>query len=321
MFPNAEIDGGKVIVLFPKVETLNKRQIMDELDINGIRVFREIVESGSFTAAADRLGMAAPMVSKHIARLERKLGARLLNRSSRSMSLTEAGKDFFAQGRQALDILDAAVASVAQASGPPRGELKISAPVWCANPGFARLLADFRQEYPEIRLDLHLDNHMVDLVADGFDLALRATDEPSSALIARRLCKVKFHLVATPALVKKLDAGKKDEPVTTAMILPNYVQLERFHLPVQTGSAPLKLDAIMKCGDTTLSYHCVLAGMGAAFLPEWLVDDDLASGRLQLVAGNEPGFTGNLYAVYASRRQMPPKLRCFIDFLITRLGD
>ncbi|MES2037178.1 MAG: LysR family transcriptional regulator [Pseudomonadota bacterium] len=294
---------------------------MDELDISGIRVFREIVESGSFTAAADRLGMAAPMVSKHIARLERKLGARLLNRSSRSMSLTEAGKDFFAQGRQALDILDAAVASLAQESGPPRGELKISAPVWCANPGFARVLADFRENYPEVRLDLHLDNHMVDLVADGFDLALRATDEPSPALIARRLCKVDFHLVATPAFVKKLGTGKKEESITMAMILPNYVQLERFHLPIQTQGAPLKLDAIMKCSDTTLSYHCVLTGMGAAFLPEWLVDDDLASGRLQLVAGDEPGFSGNLYAVYASRRQMPPKLRCFIDFLIGRLGD
>ncbi|MFZ6745864.1 LysR family transcriptional regulator [Undibacterium sp. JH2W] len=298
---------------------------MDELDINGIRVFREIVESGSFTAAADRLGMAAPMVSKHIARLERKLGARLLNRSSRSMSLTEAGKDFFAQGRQALDILDAAVASVAQASGPPRGELKISAPVWCANSGFARLLADFRLDYPEIRLDLHLDNHMVDLVADGFDLALRATDEPSAALIARRLCKVEFHLVATPAYLHELTlgikAGQGVEQHSMAVILPNYVQSERFRLPLQTVDPPLKLDAIMKCSDTTLSYHCVLAGMGAAFLPAWLVDGDLASGRLQLVAGNEPGFAGNLYAVYASRRQMPPKLRCFIDFLIDRLGD
>ncbi|MFZ6875534.1 LysR family transcriptional regulator [Undibacterium sp. Di27W] len=302
---------------------------MDELDINGIRVFREIVESGSFTAAADRLGMAAPMVSKHIARLERKLGARLLNRSSRSMSLTEAGKDFFAQGRQALDILDAAVASVAQASGPPRGELKISAPVWCANSGFARLLADFRQDYPAVRLDLHLDNHMVDLVADGFDLALRATDEPSAALIARRLCKVEFHLVATPAYLHELKTDQKTdlkadrdvEQSSIAVILPNYVQSERFRLPLQTVDPPLKLDAIMKCSDTTLSYHCVLAGMGAAFLPAWLVDDDLASGRLQLVAGNEPGFAGNLYAVYASRRQMPPKLRCFIDFLIDRLGD
>lgn len=292
---------------------------MDELDINGIRVFREIVEAGSFTAAADRLGMAAPMVSKHIARLERKLGSRLLNRSSRSMSLTEAGKSFFEQGRQALDILDTAVASLAQAGGPPRGELKISAPVWCANAGFASLLAEFHRNYPEIRIDLHLDNHMADLVADGFDLALRVTDDPTPSLIARRVCGLTFHLVATPAFLDR--QGLAGERGTIAMIMPNYVHLERLNLPLLANNPALKFNTIMKSSDTTLSYHCVLAGMGAAFLPGWLVDHDLATGRLKTVGADGSGFDGNLYAVYASRRQMPAKLRCFIDFLLEKLGD
>lgn len=295
---------------------------MDELELNGIRVFREIIESGSFTAAADRLGMAAPMVSKHIARLERKLGARLLNRSSRSMSLTEAGKTFYEQGRQALDILDAAIAAVAQESGPPRGELKISAPVWCATTSFASLLAEFRQQYPEIRLDLHLDNHMVDLVADGFDVALRATAEPSPNLIARRLCRVPFYMVATPVYLHSLKSTADPvKPLPVAMIFPNYVELEPLRLSAMAGAVPLKLDAVMKSSDTTLSYHCVLAGMGAAFLPAWLVADDLVSGRLVQVSDHGPGFAGHLFAVYASRRQMPPKLRCFIDFLIEKLSD
>ncbi|MFZ6769494.1 LysR family transcriptional regulator [Undibacterium sp. Di26W] len=295
---------------------------MDELELNGIRVFREIIESGSFTAAADRLGMAAPMVSKHVARLERKLGARLLNRTSRSMSLTEAGKTFFEQGRQALDILDAAVAAVAQESGPPRGELKISAPVWCATASFASLLTEFRRRYPEIRLDLHLDNHMVDLVAAGFDLGLRATAEPSPTLIARRLCSVPFYLVATPVYLRSLKAATDTaEPLSVATIFPNYVQLERLKFPATADAVSFKLDAVMKSSDTTLSYHCVLAGMGAAFLPAWLVADDLASGRLVQVSNHGPGFSGHLFAVYASRRQMPPKLRCFIDFLIEKLGD
>ena len=291
---------------------------MDELDIQGIRVFREIIESGSFTAAAERLGMAAPMVSKHIARLERKLAARLLNRSSRSMSLTEAGKNFAEQSRLALDILDAAIAAVAPQTGVPRGELKISAPVWCANAGFARILADFRLAYPEIRLDMHLDNHMVDLVADGFDLALRATDEPSPALIARRVCKLAFHLVATPAFIGKINAGTA-ELAPIAVIMPNYIQAERLKLQLALPSG--KFDAVMKSSDTTLSYHCALAGMGAAYLPAWLVQADLASGRLVLLGKDMPEFTGHLYALYTSRRQMPPKLRCFIDFLIERLGD
>ena len=295
---------------------------MDELDITGIRVFREIVESGSFTAAADRLEMAAPMVSKHIARLERKLGARLLNRSSRSMSLTEAGTTFFEQGRQALDILDAAVASFAQESGPPRGELKISAPVWCATASFAQILADFRHDFPEIRLDLHLDNHMVDLVADGFDLALRATAEPSPSLIARRLCSVPFHLVATPDyLLWRRQLNDAEQRQQFQIVLPNYVQPEKLTRTVLSDGSPIKWDAVMKSSDTTLSYHCVLAGMGTAFLPAWLIQQDLATGRLVFVDGKNAGFTGDLFAVYASRRQMPPKLRCFIDFLITHLND
>jgi DNA-binding transcriptional LysR family regulator len=128
-----EIDDGKVI------ESILETATMQDLDLNGLRVFREIVESGSFTAAADRLGIAASMVSKHLARLERQLGARLLHRTSRRMSLTEAGSLFHEQNRQALDVLDAAVASVGQASGAPRGELKVSAPVWCATPRFVRM--------------------------------------------------------------------------------------------------------------------------------------------------------------------------------------
>ncbi|MDB5931221.1 MAG: LysR family transcriptional regulator [Polaromonas sp.] len=291
-------------------------------DLKGIRVFREIVDSGGFAAAAGRLGMSAPMVSKHLAQLEQSLGARLLNRSSRRLSLTQAGTDYLAQCRQALDILDAAAG---QSAAMPRGELKISAPVWCATPYFAALLADYRRSYPEVRLDLHLDNHIIDIVSGGFDLALRATSEPSSALIARSLCRFEFHLVASPAylaasLPPENGAQAPGPARVLDMVMPNYVQLERLGHFQQLVGASMRLNPVMKSSDTTLSYHAVRAGMGAAFLPGWLVDDDLAAGRLMRVGGSGPAFTGELFAVYASRRQMPPKLRTFIDFLVERLG-
>ncbi len=292
-----------------------------DLELTGLRVFQAIVEAGSFSAAADRLGMAPPMVSKHIARLERTLGARLLHRTSRSMSLTEAGTAFYEQGRQALELLDAAAASVGQGQQRPRGELRISAPVWCATPRFARLLADYRQACPEVRLDLHLDNRMVDLVSEGFDVALRMTAEPAPHLIARPLCQMAFHLVAAPGFSP--DAGDGGGPPggpprPIPMVMPNYVQLERLRNALQEGMHR-HIDAVMKCSDSTLSYHAVVAGMGAAFLPAWLVDDDLASGRLVRLPG-DTAFVGTLYAVYASRRQMPLKLRSFIDFVAERLG-
>ncbi len=291
-----------------------------DLELTGLRVFQAIVEAGSFSAAADRLGMAPPMVSKHIARLERTLGARLLHRTSRSMSLTEAGTAFYEQGRQALELLDAAAASVGHGQNRPRGELRISAPVWCATPRFARLLADYRRACPEVRLDLHLDNRMVDLVSEGFDVALRMTAEPAPQLIARPLCQMAFHLVAAPGFQPGPDGGVDSggAPRPIPMVMPNYVQLERLKNALQEGMHR-HIDAVMKSSDSTLSYHAVVAGMGAAFLPAWLVDDDLASGRLVQLPGDAE-FVGTLYAVYASRRQMPLKLRSFIDFLAERLG-
>lgn len=295
---------------------------MDKLDLSAIRILRAIVEAGSFTGAADRLGLAPPLVSKHIARLERQLGARLIHRTSRRMSLTEAGQQFDAQCRQALDILDAAVGSLGQASAMPRGELKISAPVWCATPRFAALLADFRRQYPQVRVDLHLDNRLVDLVAEGFDIALRLTAEAPPQLVARPLCAVPFLLVATPDFLARWQAGASAAGGTALpMVAPNYVQLDRLPLPVPATGPAGRWDPVMKCSDTTLMHQAVLAHIGAALLPDWVVGEDLATGRLvRLQRDGPPEFAGTLHGVVASQRQMPPKLRCFLDFLQQRLG-
>lgn len=315
-FPPWENDGINAKESFPWKET------MSELDLTGLRVFCGIVESGSFTAAADNLGMAPPMVSKHLGRLERHLGARLLNRTSRCMSLTEVGTLFLEQARRALDALDAGVQFAGQSSGAPRGELKISAPVWCATPSFAGLLADYRRECPEVTLDLHLENRMVDLVSEGFDLALRMTVEPSPNLIARPLCAVAFHCVATPAYLRQLSAEDgAGKSITLEMILPNYLQLGRLKLPVPELNAVLRQPVAMKSSDSTLNYHAVMVGMGAAFLPDWLVADDLNSGRLEHVYNPDAKLTGKLFAVYASRQHLAPKLRSFIDFLVRRLDS
>ncbi|RYF51247.1 MAG: LysR family transcriptional regulator, partial [Comamonadaceae bacterium] len=218
-------------------------------------------------------------------------------------------------------LLDAAASSVGHGQQQPQGELRISAPVWCATPRFASLLADYRRAYPQVRLDLHLDNHMVDIVSDGFDVALRMTAEPAPQLIARPLCQMAFHWVAVPGLVHDLEHGadQAGEPQPIPVILPNYVQLDRMKDRLQEGMRR-RIDPVMKSSDTTLSYHAMAAGIGAAFMPAWLVDDDLAAGRLVRLPV-DTGFMSTLYAVYASRRQMPLKVRSFIDFLAQRLGE
>jgi DNA-binding transcriptional LysR family regulator len=292
---------------------------MDRL--TSLRVFREVVDAGSFSIAADRLSISAPMVSKHIAQLEKALGARLLHRSSRHLSLTEAGATWHAQSAQALDMLDAAEAAIGQRHAAPRGRLKVSAPVWCATPCFADALATFRQRCPEVLVDMHLENRKVDLAADGYDLALRATQEPSPALIARPLCRVRFHLVAAPAaLARDGTPVLPSDLARQGAIVPSYVELDGHAIQGPDGrSAPLQLSPVLRSDDTTLSLHAVRAGMGLAFLPEWLVDEDLARGILVRVL---PGWSAppvTLFAVYASRQYMAPKLRSFIDFLGERL--
>lgn len=287
---------------------------MDRL--TSLRIFREIVETGSFSGAAERLGVSAPMASKHIAQLETQTGARLLNRSSRHLSPTAAGELYYAQCRQALDILDAADAEVQRDAATPRGQLKITAPNWCANPRFARALADYRDAYPEVIVDLRLENRRLDLVTEGLDLALRAGLDPAPTLFARLICRVPFHAVASPAYLARHGV----EPGATRLagldlIVPSYLGADKL-APLRAAGA----GAAMRSDDSNLTYHAVLAGVGVAVLPDWIVGEDIAAGRLAVLPLDPPIPEIPLHAVYVSRRHVPPKLRSFIDFFAKRFG-
>jgi len=287
---------------------------MDRL--TGLRIFREIVETGSFSGAADRLGVSAPMASKHIAQLESQTGARLLNRSSRHLSPTEAGELYYVQCRQALDLLDAADAAIQRDAATPRGRLKLSAPDWCANPRFAKALADYRDAYPDVIVDLSLENRTVDLVTEGLDLALRASLDPAPTLFARLLCVVPFHAVASPDYLARRSA--QAGPTRLAghdLIVPSYLSAEKLaHMRAASARTAMRSD------NSTLTYHAVLAGVGVAVLPDWIVGADIASGRLKVLNIDPAPPNIPLHAVYVSRRHVAPKLRSFIDFFAKRFG-
>ena len=293
---------------------------MDQL--TSMQVFRQVVDSGSFALAGQQLGISPPMVSKHVAQLEKRLGARLLNRSSRHLSLTEAGQRWYAQSIQALEMLDAAAQEIGQHNQAPRGQLKVSAPVWCATPRMAQILAGYRARYPDVLVDIHLDNHKIDLATGGYDMALRAATEPAPHLIARPLCEVPFYLVAAPAYLQR--AGAPQQPADLARhaaVVPSYVALAPMQLTQAGRSAPLYLAPALLSDDSNLSLHAVRAGMGIGFLPQWLVDEDLVSGRLERVLPQWSALTVTLYAIYTSRRYLAPKVRSFIDWVVGELGD
>ncbi|MET4492066.1 LysR family transcriptional regulator [Bradyrhizobium sp. LA7.1] len=281
-----------------------------------MRVFCLVAELKSFAAAAERLRISPAMASKHVMQLEKRLGTRLLNRTSRRVSLSESGTLYFEQARQMLDSLDEVEAAVSNATVVPRGTLRLTAPVWMANPMFAGVLADYQARYPEVCLDVDLSGRLVNLVEEGFDLALRATGAPDEALIARPITRVAFHLVASPAFLDR--AGRPTQPAGLAgQALLHYALYtgESFSLNRNGTVETVKLNPVLRSGNETLLHMAALEGMGFAFLPKWLVSEDIASGRLEYVLPDDVIFEARLFAVYPSRKYLSAKVRTFIDFV------
>ena len=287
-----------------------------------MRIFRQVADQQSFSAAGKRADMSAAMVTKHIAHLEAHLGARLFNRTTRRVSLTEAGREYLSQCQDALDLIDAAEASISQARNAPSGTLKVTAPVWLANAAIADLFARYRRQYPEVLLDIQLENRRVDLVGEGYDVALRATADPSPTLIVKPLAVVPFYLVAAPALFKgRAIPQQVSDLMDCDAVLPSYVSLDKITVESSHGKEVLRLKPAMYCSDTHLAKQSVLCGVGAAYLPAWLVHDELAQGRLIRLLPAHRTQAITLYAAYSSRRYMTTKVRTFIDFLASGLAD
>lgn len=282
-----------------------------------MRVFRRVVEMESFVRAAARLELSPAMASKHVMHLERHLGARLLNRSSRHLSLTEIGRVYFERCREMLDSLDEAEALVGRTVVAPRGLLKLSAPVWFANAIFTRVLADYRQRYPEVGFDIDLSGRAVNLVEEGFDLALRVSQSPAPALIARPICPIAFHLVAAPSYLAA--NGRPARPADLDRHFGIVYSLlsggGETVLDGPRGREGGRLQPVLQSNNETLLHAAALDGMGIAMLPSWQTAADLAAGRLERVLPDYGLQPITVFAVYTSRRYLSSKVRTFVDFI------
>ena len=283
--------------------------------LTSLRVFRLAVELKSFAGAARRLNMSPAMASKHLAHLEARLGTRLLNRSSRRLSLTEAGTAYLGQVSQLLDSLDTLEATVGGDTLTPRGLLRLSAPVWFANEHFVAVLADFRRQCPDVRLDIDLSGRMVNLVEEGFDLALRvAPSRQITQANARRLSPVAFFPVGSPAYLAR--RGEPARPQDLAQHDVIYYALAPLGDRIEFGDGEIvAMTPVLKSNNETLIRTAALNGLGLAFLPQWLIEEDLALGRLRCVLPEAPLPEIALHAVFSSRQYLPLKTRAFVDFL------
>ncbi|MDO4248963.1 MAG: LysR family transcriptional regulator [Neisseria sp.] len=287
-----------------------------------MKVFCQVVQSGSFTRAAEHLDISLPMASKHVGHLEKTIQARLLYRNKRNLKLTEQGERYYQDCLLALDILEQAANQAGAGISQPRGLLRLTAPVWFSNPIFAGWLAEFQARYPEVELMLTLTNRSVDLNSDGEDLALRMSRQLAENVIAKPLAQIPFYLVASPAYLAK--AGIPRTPAELSAhygILPSYTDILQTPFSLNGHTETLDLKTKVRSNNTLMNYQLTMAGAGIGYLPQWLVDDDLKSQRLVRLLSDYHTPAIPLYAVYTSRDFLSAKVRCFIDFIAQKSSD
>jgi DNA-binding transcriptional LysR family regulator len=281
-----------------------------------MRIFCTVAELRSFTAAADRFNMAHSAISKHVVLLERRLSARLLNRTSRHVSLTEVGELYLQQAHRILESVDETEAVVRGNVVKPSGVLKISFPPWLLNNEFAAMLAAYRAAYPEVVLDID-----VDLIERGasyefsdLDIAIRITNDSTDGMVAHHLTTLKFRLVATPAY---LDA--RGRPRTPADVdgwpLLSYTPYYQTSVTLRSGDR-VTFRPIMQSSSTQLLYLAACAGIGPAFMPSSaMIERDVAEGNLEYVLPEETATPMKLCAIYPRRSYVPAKIMTFLKFL------
>ena len=282
-----------------------------------LRVFCEVVQQRSFTRAAGKLGISTAMASKHVSHLERHVRAKLLQRSSRSLNLTEAGEAYYRRCAEALDTLDTAAERAAGSAETPQGQLKITMPMWFANPVFSGWLAEYRRRHPQVSLDLILDNRKADLIAEGIDLALRvSTDDLPPSLIVRPLAEIPFYLVAAPEhLAEYGTPATPQQAAAHPFVLPSYTDTDSLTVSRGRERHNLRPEAAVRSDNTQMTHKMILAGCGLGYLPEWTARRDLENGRLIRLLPDWHIFAATLYAAYPNRTFLSAKVRSFIDFL------
>jgi len=294
---------------------------MDTLD--GMRTFAAVVTEGSFSRAAERLDRSPQLVSKYVAQLEARLGVRLLNRSTRRLSVTEAGRAYFdrCQGIvAAVDELEEAVGSMSEAV---RGVLKINAPMTFGIHQLTPAIAEFQAAHPDLRVDLALDDRVVDVVSEGFDLAIRIADLDPSSLVARRLAPIRLVLCAAPAYLERRGTPRTPQDLADHECLgyTYSADRDRWRFESADGVDDIQVRGRFCANNGEALRTAALAGHGLIVQPTFIVGDDLRAGRLVRVMPDHAIATLNVYAVYAHRQFLSNKVRAFVEFLGNYFGD
>ena len=292
---------------------------MDPLD--GVTVFLSVTRCGSFSAAAEALGCAKSTVSEQVTRLERRIGARLFRRSTRSVTLTEAGRAYLCQIDDLLDRVREAEKAARAEAREPRGVLRLSAPAPFAARHVAPILPAFLARYPEVRVEMQVTAEVVDLVAGGFDLAIRLCPQTFPGMIVRRLGATRVIAVAAPSLFagRPLPAAPEELAGLPAIVNAVYPDREVWHLTRAGETRAVAVRPIAVTGCPEVLEQLARAGVGIGQFGAYQVEDDLRAGRLVQLLPDWCVADVPVLAVYPDNRQIAEKVRAFVDFLARRL--
>jgi DNA-binding transcriptional LysR family regulator len=292
-----------------------------------LRTFVTVVEKGSFAAAAEGLRLSRAMVTKHVADLEAHLDTRLLNRTTRRLSLTEAGTEFLSRSQEILDLLDEAERAASASTANPSGTLRVNAPMSFGVLQLVDAIAAYHQACSEVSVELSLNDRMVDLVEEGFDLAVRIGTLKDSSLVARRLAPCRMMVAAAPDYLAR--HGRPTDPADLKdhrCLLYSYAAVGdvwRFQKADDADNTvrEIKVAGPMRSNNGEALTRAAVQGMGVVLQPTFILAPALARGELDLLLANWTISPLGIYAVWPQGRHLSAKVRTFVDFLVERFRD
>lgn len=284
--------------------------------IDSLKVFAEVVNTRNFTSAGKRLGLTPSAVSKQISLLEERLGVRLLNRTTRAVSPTEAGQIYFERCRTILEELDDAESLIADLDSAPRGTLKIAAEPIFGRAILARVLADYSERYPDVSTELFLTDHSLELVKQGFDAGIHLGELDDPALSAYTFANHNLVLCASPGYLEEFGTPATAEDLNAHRLIK--ISNLEFQTPTQIdhySALGIHSGFHLTANDTDMAYHAAITGMGIASLPNYVVNPQIQRGRLVQVLPDVSTESLPVKIVYQAHRHISRKSRSFIDFI------
>ncbi|MCR9366331.1 LysR family transcriptional regulator [Vibrio antiquarius] len=283
-------------------------------------IFYHLIEQGSFSAAARHMSLTKSVVSKRIAKLEQELGVQLLYRTTRTLTLTEAGRAFFTHAKAVYQAVATAEESIVGLGKNLSGNIKVSVPTISGELILPQVINEFNQKYPDINIDMDLDNRFVDIVNERFDLAIRTGVLPDSSLIARKLVDANWIVCASPQYLAKHGIPKQPQALDKHNCLVySYQETGAREWAFKEGDEvyQITVDGNLCTNNSSVLRNVALLGQGIIYVPHVLVYEDLKQGRLIQLFKDETAKCLGIYAVYPYTRQQPEKIKIFIDHLYT----